>query len=45
LIQLYYKNNEHVDLGAQFEIGDLVASINPTKEDIVATCMILGISG
>ncbi len=29
----------------QFQIGDSVALINPTKEDIIATCMISGIGG
>ncbi len=32
-------------MGVQFQIGDLVALINPTKEDIIATGMILGIGG
>jgi hypothetical protein len=36
LIQVYCKNNEHVDLGVQFQVGDSVALINPTKEDIIA---------
>ncbi len=29
----------------QFQIGDSVALINPTKKDIVVTCMISGIGG
>jgi len=45
LIQVYCRNNEHVDLGVQFQIGDSIALINPTKEDIIATGMISGISG
>jgi len=44
-IQLYCGNNEHVDLGVQFQIGDSVALINTTKEDIVAIGMISGIGG
>ncbi len=45
MIQVYCKNSEHVDLGVQFQIGDLDALINPTKEDIIATGMISGIGG
>ncbi len=29
----------------QFQIGNSVALINPTKEDIIAICMISGIGG
>ncbi len=45
MIQVYCKNSEHVDLGVKFQIGDSVALINPTKEDIIAKSMISGIGG
>jgi hypothetical protein len=45
LIQVYCRNNERVNLGVQFQIGDSVALINPTREDIIATGMISGIGG
>ncbi len=45
MIQVYCRNSERVDLGVQFQVGDLVALIDPTKEDIIATCMISGIGG
>ncbi len=45
MIQVYCRNSECVDLGVQFQIGDSAALINPTKEDIIATCMISGIGG
>jgi hypothetical protein len=45
LIQVYCKNNEHVDLGVQFQIGDSVSLINLTKEDIIAIGMISRIGG
>jgi hypothetical protein len=45
LIQVYCRSSEHVDLGVQFQIGDSIALINPTKKDIIATSIILGIGG
>jgi len=45
LIEVYCRNSEHVDLGVQFQIGDSVALIDPTREDIIATGMISGIGG
>jgi hypothetical protein len=45
LIQFYCKNNEHVDLGVQFQTGDSFALINPTKDDIIAIGMISGTGG
>ncbi len=45
MIQIYCRNNERVDLGVQFQVGDSVALIDPTREGIIATGMISGIGG
>ncbi len=45
MIQVYCRISERVDLGVQFQMGDSVALINPTKEDIIATSMISKIGG